>query len=76
MWMHQQASVGAWPRRGRPPPRGRWQPSGLLVISLLVGVLVAPAWAASQFTGRVVGITDGDTIEVLRDGKAVKVRSW
>ena len=29
---------------------------------------------AEQFTGRVVGIADGDTISVLREGKAVKVR--
>jgi endonuclease YncB( thermonuclease family) len=30
--------------------------------------------AAEQFTGKVVGIADGDTISVLRAGKAVKVR--
>ena len=29
---------------------------------------------AEQFTGKVVGISDGDTISVLREGKAVKVR--
>jgi endonuclease YncB( thermonuclease family) len=29
---------------------------------------------AEQFTGKVVGILDGDTIRVLRGGKAVKVR--
>jgi endonuclease YncB( thermonuclease family) len=32
------------------------------------------ASAAEQFTGKVVGIADGDTINVLREGKAVKVR--
>ena len=30
--------------------------------------------SADQFTGKVVGISDGDTISVLREGKAVKVR--
>jgi micrococcal nuclease len=29
---------------------------------------------AEQFTGKVVGISDGDTISVLHEGKAVKVR--
>lgn len=32
-----------------------------------------PLWAAS-WTGRVVGISDGDTITVLRDREPVKVR--
>lgn len=32
------------------------------------------AQQAQTFTGEVVGISDGDTIEVLRDGRAVKVR--
>jgi micrococcal nuclease len=37
--------------------------------------LLVPLLAlAEQFTGRVVGISDGDTISVLRGGKAVKVR--
>src|SRR5262245_55193892 len=37
--------------------------------------MLAPLGAfAEQFTGKVVGISDGDTISVLRDGKAVKVR--
>lgn len=29
-----------------------------------------------QFAGRVVGVSDGDTIKVLRDGKEVRVRLW
>ena len=29
---------------------------------------------AEQFTGKVVGISNGDTLSVLREGKAVKVR--
>lgn len=37
--------------------------------------LLLPALAfASSFSGKVVGISDGDTISVMRDGKAVKVR--
>jgi len=35
---------------------------------------LAPLASADEFTGRVVGITDGDTIEVMRDGRAVKIR--
>jgi endonuclease YncB( thermonuclease family) len=37
-------------------------------------VLVPLLRYAEQFTGKVVGILDGDTIRVLRGGKAVKVR--
>jgi endonuclease YncB( thermonuclease family) len=37
-------------------------------------VLVPLLVYAEQFTGKVVGISDGDTISVLREGKAVKVR--
>src|SRR5262245_25308253 len=36
--------------------------------------LVPLGASAEQFTGKVVGIADGDTIQVLREGKAVKVR--
>lgn len=42
----------------------------LLVVVILQPVLVS----AEQFTGKVVGISDGDTLSVLREGKAVKVR--
>jgi micrococcal nuclease len=34
----------------------------------------APVFAGEQFTGQVVGITDGDTISVMREGRAVRVR--
>lgn len=43
----------------------------------LAGVAMAIAAitpAMADFTGRVVGITDGDTVRVLRDGVAVKIR--
>src|SRR5262249_48224820 len=39
---------------------------------LLTPLLVS----AEQFTGKVVGISDGDTISVVRDGKGVKVRLY
>ena len=42
---------------------------------LCVLLLVAFSSARSQsFSGRVVGIADGDTIDVLRDNRAVRVR--
>ena len=41
--------------------------------------LLLMAWPilgyAEQFTGKVVGISDDDTLSVLRAGKAVKVRA-
>jgi endonuclease YncB( thermonuclease family) len=33
-----------------------------------------PTVAREQFTGKVVGLSDGDTFQILREGKAVKVR--
>jgi hypothetical protein len=50
----------------------RWR-SCAYVLGLL-WVLVPLLASAEQFTGKVVGISDGDTISVLREGKAVKVR--
>ena len=41
---------------------------------LVVLLLAATASAAGSFAGKVVKITDGDTIQVLRDGVPVKVR--
>ena len=40
---------------------------------VLAALLVNPA-AAGEFTGRVVGVTDGDTIKVLHDDRAEIVR--
>jgi endonuclease YncB( thermonuclease family) len=37
-------------------------------------LLLAAPVSAEDFSGRVVGITDGDTISVLHDGRAEKVR--
>jgi endonuclease YncB( thermonuclease family) len=39
-------------------------------------VLVPWLGYADQFTGKVVGISDGDTISVLREGIAVRVRLY
>ena len=36
----------------------------------------AAALAAEEFTGKCVGITDGDTNSVRRDGRAAKIRLW
>ena len=33
-----------------------------------------PAFTQTRFAGRVVGVTDGDTISVMRDGRSVRVR--
>lgn len=53
-----------------------WKPFQRLIsigsigaVLLLVSVLAADSW-----TGKVVGITDGDTIRILKDGKEVKIR--
>src|SRR4029434_2766430 len=48
---------------------------GLYAAIVVLWCMLAP-WGASaeQFTGKVVGISDGDTISVLREGKAVKGR--
>jgi endonuclease YncB( thermonuclease family) len=50
---------------------------GVVLCAAVVALwcVLAPLGAsADQFTGQVVGISDGDTISVLREGKAVKVR--
>jgi endonuclease YncB( thermonuclease family) len=40
---------------------------------VLLALLAAPL-LADTFAGKVVGVTDGDTISVMRAGRAVKVR--
>ena len=40
---------------------------------LLIAV-AATTLSADDFTGKVVAITDGDTIRVMRDGRAERVR--
>ena len=47
---------------------------GWTALWLAISVALAGAAAAEEFEGRVVGITDGDTIKVLRAGRAETVR--
>ena len=41
---------------------------------LLFALLILPWPAFADFSGRVVGVTDGDTIKVMHNGKAEKIR--
>ncbi|MBU2548728.1 MAG: thermonuclease family protein [Proteobacteria bacterium] len=43
-------------------------------LTLLVGLLILALAAWADFSGKVVGISDGDTISVMHEGKAAKVR--
>ena len=45
----------------------------VLVVCFAV-LLVLPVLGAEQFVGKVVGISDGDTLSVMCAGKAVQVR--
>ncbi|HOH29323.1 MAG TPA: thermonuclease family protein [Candidatus Hydrogenedentes bacterium] len=48
-----------------------------LAMCLTVAVLFSAVSPAKEvFTGRVVGVSDGDTLSVMREGKAVRVRLW
>jgi micrococcal nuclease len=56
-------------------PDVRWRRASLHAAIVVLWCLLAPLGAsAEQFTGKVVGISDGDTLSVLHEGKAVKVR--
>jgi len=47
----------------------------LRILFLLSILLAIPCFGfAASFTGKVVKVSDGDTIQVLKDGKAVKIR--
>jgi len=45
----------------------------LWLIPLLIHLLPSPVWA---WTGKVVGVADGDTITVLHNGQPEKIRLW
>jgi micrococcal nuclease len=45
-----------------------------LLAALLGSILFPTLLLAADFSGRVVGISDGDTISVLHDGRAEKIR--
>jgi hypothetical protein len=59
-----------------PPRRATRCIQGLILAHILVVTWVGIAYAASiaSWTGEVVAVTDGDTIKVMRDGEAVKIR--
>jgi len=46
----------------------------LFALLLLFVPLFSQAGDPHSFTGNVVGVSDGDTIKVMREGRAVKVR--
>ena len=46
----------------------------LLTLILVFYLSLLTSIALADFTGRVVGVTDGDTIKVLHNGKAEKIR--
>ncbi len=46
-----------------------------LPIVIFVSLLALPSYAAS-FPGQVVGVVDGDTIDVLRNGKSERIRLY
>ena len=48
----------------------------LLAIFLLSFVLLFHSMSALAWTGKVVGIADGDTIKVLHDNKAIRIRLY
>ena len=48
---------------------------GRVVALLLVAVAAAALWA-EDFSGKGVAISDGDTIRVMHDGAAERIRLW
>lgn len=55
------------------PFRG-WSRRGSAAVAILVALLLATAVAAEEFRGKVVGVTDGDTIKVLHAGRPEVIR--
>jgi len=49
-------------------------PRRLFLSVVLSLILLPPTIAFADFSGRVVGVSDGDTIKVLHNGKAEKIR--
>ncbi len=48
--------------------------SRCVVVLTVSAALTVTSASAQTFSGRVVGISDGDTISVMRDGRAVRIR--
>src|SRR5499427_3256453 len=58
-------------------PSALWRDVRMSAAVLMLWCMLVPLLAsAEQFTGKVVGISDGDTISVLREGKAVQVHLY
>src|SRR5215472_14664852 len=47
-----------------------------VTIRLLLLATFATVLLAEDFSGKVVGISDGDTIRVMHEGRAERVRLW
>ncbi len=59
---------------GQTPLLG-WRPEVPFAALALATLLGSPtAFASETFSGKCVGVTDGDTIKVLRDGRETKIR--
>lgn len=51
---------------------GRWA----LLACALLALLLPSGTHAESFTGRVVGVSDGDSLTVLHDGRQEKIRLY
>jgi endonuclease YncB( thermonuclease family) len=45
-------------------------------LAALVFLATIHAYPQESFTGKVVSVTDGDTIQVMHNGRAKKIRLW
>lgn len=64
--------LGLLPRNpSSPAPRSAWVAQSVLLVVLLAGTAVAQP---QDFVGKVVGVSDGDTITVRSGQQTVKVR--
>lgn len=45
-----------------------------LYLVLILGLFCLPAMASTEFTARVIGVSDGDTLKVLHQGQETKIR--
>src|SRR5262245_29621651 len=63
----------------RPAPKGMPQSSrytAAMMRRIFLFAAIATALFAEDFIGKVVGISDGDTIRVMHEGRAQRVRLW
>ena len=47
-----------------------------LILNLALALLLSFPCLSRAWSGKVVGVSDGDTVKVLRDGKQVKIRLY